>query len=268
MSDSLSWFDLSKYEQCSQLSPENWVLLMRNRRAIYYSIMGDERYPEKDVAAEFIRANCLNPLGDRKEYGSHHNERLLSVHDEHKSLFFKSVRPFTFADADTIQEDVAPEVERIKKILENPINFQTFEELKKDGNAPCDVIETWEETKCILVFDSSASNEQLIEDFANYLKEHRKLISKNNAASLKKIRKKYYADLEKWKVLPYLDIYLWKLLHNEDKEHLKVGRLLFPQEVYADVDLSERVRNTVFSKAMKAIEMTDQMEIEHDGMIY
>ncbi|HEY5138108.1 MAG TPA: DUF6387 family protein, partial [Methylococcales bacterium] len=100
-----------------------------------------------------------------------------------------------------------------------------------------------------LTIDIGASDEQLMNDFSQWLKNHR-TITKH------KVREKRFTskDFEKWrnnKVLPYLDLTL--IANAEDKQLTQntVGRLLFPNEY--NVDLTERIRRSIVDPKIRTI---------------
>ena len=89
--------------------------------------------------------------------------------------------------------------------------------------------------------DIVASDEQLIEDFKQWLKDTRSLVKIE-------ARPKTFTetDAENWhkkRILPYIDLTIWAKLKGISITHQEIGIVLFPDEY--NVALGERVRRTV-----------------------
>ncbi len=237
-----SWFSLENYQGCSKLTKIQWAELIHGRYIIY------QAYKTNDIE-EYIHhlllSNCYEPL--KAANYAHNNDylRLRHVHEHHRPLFLRNIRPFTVSDLSSLDISLNT-VMREKGMLWDGEKAFTPEELEllcKETSTPCDEFCEEHEPRGIIVFNDEAPDDLLIEEFAKYLKEYRariKSIKQDMNRKIEKASQPY--NLLKWKILPYLDIYLWQLFTNSKPEHVKVGGLLFPDEV-GKIDLSEYKNN-------------------------
>lgn len=226
---SFSWFDLSKYDSVENFNIDDWYYQLDKRRVIHKF---SKENPETIEKVGVERWNDINRIA-KKHIASIKNEPIFTYQKPKRRVL--SVRDASFFDLHLATYT--------NKTLENVFNLSDYELLHEMGKTP--VVSKPDKgtgfDRAILTIDVGATDEQLINDFSQWLKNHRTITKY-------KVREKRFTskDFEKWisnKVLPYLDLTL--IANAEDKQLTQntVGRLLFPNEY--DVDLTERIRRSV-----------------------
>jgi hypothetical protein len=226
---SFSWFDLNKYDSVESFDIDDWFYQLDKRRVIHKF---SKEIPETIERLGVSRWKNVNRIAMK---------RIASIKDNPILTYEKlKRRALSVRDASYFDLHLASYT---NQSLANVFNLSEDEWGYEMGKTP--IVSKPQKGSCfdraMLTIDVGATDEQLMNDFSQWLKNHRTITKY-------KVREKRFTpkDFEKWisnKVLPYLDLTL--IANAEDKQLTQntVGRLLFPNEY--NVDLTERIRRSV-----------------------
>jgi len=221
------WFDLSKYDKVKDFDIHDWHYQLSQRFFIQKHpwVSNKELY---NIVSEYIELIKDEPILDyeKPEIGS------LTVRDaRYVDLYFASWENKSLKDIFGI-----PAKKMFKEEGKTPVVSQY-----NFGEAGLGI--------ALLTIDRGARDKQLINDFKEWLKNHR-TVTKYTA----KARIFNSKDFERWsdnKLLPYLDLTLIANVEGEELTQEKLGELLFPKEF--DAGLIDRIRQTVKPQAESLI---------------
>ena len=212
-----SWFDLSKYEKVESFDLKDWHHQLNERQSLKVLI---EHEPER--MAHFIKESIMTIKKETFFQCDRWDGLYLSVRDTvYDDLLFASYNaPFQNSLCSPKNEFL---VENAHKFIIDTSNMGI------------------QRLIAMLTISLGASDEQLKEDFSEWLKQQRK----NEMSSAKK---KMFTtiDLQRWvklKVLSYIDLILISSYEGKTLTQNMLGRVLFPDDY--DIDVTERIRQSV-----------------------
>lgn len=234
-----SWFKLSNYDAVETFDINEWYFQLEKRQALRLSILINN-----DLAERLKVGGWMHP-----HYEKTAKELIESIKDQ--PIFVNDKREMPVRSVtDTVLFDL-----RFASVWNN--NQENASDLSFDKFistfpympvAPRKSIESY--CCSILTVDINASDQQLKNDFEEWLKDFRQ--TTKYEAEKKSIAPNALRKWAKHKVLPYLDL---TLIAEAEKKRLtqnKLGNLLFPEEV--EVDTTERIRATVAPLAEKLLD--------------
>lgn len=251
------WFNLENYKNAKNLTAMGWYSQLVSRRGLYnqvsdlnaynQSVDEDQRYKLKD----FISIGAANIYENIKKNG------LLSNVDEvypyHK--VFNNISSLSIRDCFSIETELSviktkEHLEQLKKIHEKEM-IDIDSDIKNNTllSKPLNEILDFGNDQLVKI-NLSASDEKIISDIKDWLKEKRNEHKKNIYT------KKNYTQIhfDKWiskSVLPYLDLTIWAKMESKSISYNVMGKTIFPNEY--DIDLAEKVRKTVSDLALSLI---------------
>lgn len=224
-----SWFDLRKYDAVESFDISDWYFQLEKRQTIHLFAKENQDLMDR---VHISRWKVINNSA-KKYIASIKENPVLDVSKYKRTI--QSVGDTNFFDL----RMAASDNDEIKKLINAPVDDFDFK--KSD----CLIISRAKSSvyanRAMLTVDLSATDEQITQDFNEWLKSHR--LTANYKVRGKRFSSK---DLRKWinyKILPYLDLTL--IADAEDKILTQnvLGRILFPDEY--NVDLTERIRRSV-----------------------
>jgi len=245
------WFDLSNYDALANLDKPNWAVQLACRYYFFFEATKKPRPLEKKPTTKEIRTQLdelfKNPVIPHPE-GKNSQLNM----DEHQpanyaGLFQANIRPLTCFRLSELY-NYLPE-RYIRTFNEAGWKSKRDELFIRYGNKL--VSETCLRRYTNLMGDGHdygllatryldlnllATDEQLINDFKQYLKEEREISAFVEGGNMKPgILAKLFSD----RVLPYLDLILWAKYNDIEISYYALGSWLFPD---SDVDPAEKIR--------------------------
>lgn len=214
-----SWFDLKKYEPVKNFTLKDWHYNLQVRRFCF-----DVLKCGFDVLVETLKQN---PILEEDHFPGYYscNEKYLF-----NTASVKSTPKFHILSR-------MDELEYLKSNISDVDISDTFNNL-----IPSDFFET------LVSINLNATDEQLKADFAHWLENYRE------NTGYESVKKTLFSDsdLKKWtklKLLECIDLILISKLEGSTLTQVKLGRLLYPDELGETADRTERVKNTTKPKA-------------------
>jgi hypothetical protein len=272
-----SWFDLKNYDQLNELDLIGWLEQIEFRREALKVTEIRNRLLQDDDDKEFrdhinlqIQSNIQriknNPLARDwpvsklwphfKDYPQINEFQFDTVsvygitairhwdiaHDEEIDDVWALVR------ADSTESDYLTDAE--KKLIHRPIDMIW----KERG------IKKWEDSLKYVTVDFSASDEQIIKDFKDWLVGYRKVTAKE--VIKKSFTQSDFDSRIKFGVIAYLDLVIMAKLESKKITAPKLAHLIFPDEY--DVGIEGRIRDTTKTKAdfLLSIEVIEAMKLQ------
>ena len=228
----LSWFNLEHYELAKDFKSDEWYTQLQKRRFLMKWVKEDF-----SVTKEMIAEIKVNPLGDYKlmellktavkdatyEDFLVSNERNTGT----KELYHAIGMLLADDDSSDVKDSYVLSVHNANKI----ISFSTM------------LDQVVSKTKPLVAIDLNVSDEQLQDDFRRWLKNKR--ASDDSNPRSKMFTENHYKRWVKYQVLAYMDLMIIGLSEGVKLPHFKLGVLLFPDYLELDVDLTDRVKQSV-----------------------
>jgi hypothetical protein len=220
-----SWFDLKKYEKLKELDLQGWATQLEIRRNMLTFKVLAEIYVNK------IKENPIFIYSDDTD-------------SDIKTFSFK-LPPSLSVKSKNKNQELHEGNEKYIGWLEMTDN--EMDEFIKGGNE-----RYIEDTGYLIrgvssevVVDLTATDEQIINDFRQWLTDYRKSIGYTPIK--KSFTEKHLFEWTQWRLLPYLDLKIVSCIEGKELKLSRVARLLFEDEY--EIDIVDRLRRTTKPKA-------------------
>jgi Family of unknown function (DUF6387) len=240
------YFDITKYDRCSELSLVQWVNLAEMRYA--YLTAGKNELKEYSTLIE--NRVLIEPLPETI------SDKLSSI-----PITGNAVNDFSLLDHTVCQEMI----EKMPDISAICNAFNSYCDGTNDDDCDESIIDKVHDSLLThslsqkvfplahpyfyLTVNLEATDETIMSEVLSWLKEKRKTLSQHfdDLNPPIKFDKKTFNAWSRYKVLAFIDLKILQHLYSEELPNHFIADLLFPRE--AGVDFSERVRKVVEPKA-------------------
>jgi hypothetical protein len=244
------WFCLENYKDAESLTPQEWYENLYNRSTFFVNHrLSHSDNPKVPIERkEYCKARCKQFVDLIAE------EPIVRVADQHKVTGI-----FGFTTVDSLRNGEL--VGNYQLLVENaPPVFGEYEELHNRSKNEAFRLSHKNETlsnffsqkctsldyeKALIEVNMHASDEQIVEDFKNWLANTRRVMNKKTAK--KRFSVMDFNEWAEYQILPYLDLKIWSLFSGCHLTQVMIGNALFPDEL--DIDTTERIRRTTKKKA-------------------
>lgn len=233
-----SWFDLRKYDAVEGFDISDWYFQLEKRQTIQLFAKENQDLMDR---VHISRWKVINN-NTKKYIASIKENPVLDVSKYKRTI--QSVRDTNFFDLHM----AASGNEEIKKLINSPDD--SFDFNKSDSLIISRPKSSVYMNRAMLTIDLSATDEQLTNDFNDWLKSHR--LTTNSRVREKRFSSKDFSKWINFRILPYLDLTLIADAEDKTLTQNMLGRILFPDEY--NVDLTERIRRSVKPIAEQLLE--------------
>jgi len=261
-SDIPGWFCIKNYNDAANLTAFDWYNQLLPRYSIYNQVSDFNAFNEvvdedKQLSdyKDFMSGSALSAYEDIKQTGL--LESTNNIFPSHR--IFNNISPLSIGDFLDIEDETKDMVikKELKRLISNQERQQENQILDVEPDLKTqrlkktplnDVLEYYHNE--IININLAASDEIILSDFRDWLKGIRNKY-KNTIHQKKDFKQK---DFDRWSsnsILPFLDLTIWSRMELKSITNNAMGKTIFPNEF--DIDLSERVRNTVKPLALSLI---------------
>lgn len=251
------WFDIAKYKGLATLDLDGWSTQISVRSYLYWMLTvhlpqcksinessgdGDFREARRRIE-EWIKSITESPIVVREEVDDSppsdscdtFSVRAMSTY--HVYWFWRDLSDDNWGEWEAVKE--AGDASNVRKETkdQNELLNTTLDMFYKNNGY-------LQPEKVHAVINLSATDEQIISDFIQWLPLYRKVLGVKSKS--KNLSEK---DFNKWiegGVIPFIDLKLWGLLHGFSFTQNILGQAIFPDET--QIDTTERIRKTTSPK--------------------